>query len=57
MAPKNRSLQVVGDKGVLSVEDTWDNYCPVDAIIARKHAKKDKHHYAFQANSISCYFP
>ena len=29
MAPKNRSLQVVGDKGVLSVEDTWDNYCPV----------------------------
>jgi len=29
MAPKNRSLQIVGDKGVLSVEDTWDNYCPV----------------------------
>ncbi len=29
MAPKNRSLQVIGDKGVLSVEDTWDNYCPV----------------------------
>ena len=29
MAPKDRSLRVVGDKGVLSVEDTWDNYCPV----------------------------
>jgi len=29
MAPKNRSLQVIGNKGVLSVEDTWDNYCPV----------------------------
>jgi len=29
MAPKNRSLQIIGDKGVLHIEDTWDNYCPV----------------------------
>lgn len=31
MAPMDRSLQIIGDKGLLSVRDFWDNYSPVKA--------------------------
>ncbi len=31
MAPMDRSLRIVGDKGLLSIRDFWDNYSPVKA--------------------------
>ncbi|MHA2098768.1 MAG: Gfo/Idh/MocA family protein [Candidatus Kariarchaeaceae archaeon] len=29
MAPMNRGIHIIGDKGILNVEDCWDNHSPV----------------------------
>ena len=40
VAPRDRSLQIIGDEGVLLTENTWDYSCPV--YLRKRGQRKDK---------------